>query len=78
MTTERLRAGSSGLSLSWLYFEHMRAVDIIIKKRNGDALTREDLLDAVGLRAPPVVQLSNRLHAGALTVPELVAALQED
>ena len=40
--------------------------------------TREDLLDAVGLRAPPVVQLSNRLHAGALTVPELVAALQED
>ena len=39
--------------------------------------TREDILAGVGLRPPPVVQLSNRLGAGALTVKELAAALRE-
>jgi len=53
----------------------LRDGSIVLDGSTRDVFTMEDVLASAGLRPPPIVQLSNRLGAGALTVPEMVTAL---
>jgi energy-coupling factor transport system ATP-binding protein len=53
----------------------LRDGSIVLDGPTRDVFAMEDILASAGLRPPPIVQLSNRLGVGALTVPEMVTAL---
>lgn len=48
---------------------------IVLDGTPGDVFREEDSLAAAGVQPPPVVQVSNRLGAGALSVADMVLAL---
>lgn len=55
----------------------MRGGRIILDGRTREVFTQEEALASANLKPPPVVQLSNRLGVGALTVDELARALAD-
>ena len=55
----------------------MRGGAVILDGPTREVFTQEEALATANLQPPPVVQLSNRLGAGALTVDEMARALAE-
>lgn len=55
----------------------MRGGAVILDGPTREVFTQEEALASANLQPPPVVQLSNRLGAGALTVDEMARALAE-
>lgn len=53
----------------------MNAGRVALQGTPREVFRREDVLADAGVRPPPVVQLSNRLNAGALTVEDLTGIL---
>jgi energy-coupling factor transport system ATP-binding protein len=51
---------------------------ILIDGATRDVLCREETLAKASLRPPPIVQLSNKLGANAISVAEMVTLLQRD
>lgn len=55
----------------------MRGGACILDGRTREVFTQEEILASANLKPPPVVQLSNRLGGGALTVDEMARALAD-
>jgi energy-coupling factor transport system ATP-binding protein len=53
----------------------MRNGEVILDGHTRDVFANEEVLATANLKPPPIVQLSNRLGVGALTVNEMVRAL---
>ncbi|HWS52994.1 MAG TPA: ABC transporter ATP-binding protein [Pyrinomonadaceae bacterium] len=84
MLTRLHRAGHTLIVIThsmWVAAEYatralvMRGGEIILDGHPREVFAEEELLASAHLKPPPVVQLSNRLGAGALTVDELARAL---